>query len=168
VLQPESRYEVAGDGSSSGRSGRPPGAAGDGERGGAASGVGAPQRGRQRKAAGAAPLLAGQAVFVLGAAGARDSCVSLVRAAGGTVAVRLPPSASQEQGRIEGGGAEPPGLLALVPEGALQGDGHGGSSKSQLAHAAAVGVPVLSAKWLTDSVSCLQLLPRDGYVLAAD
>jgi hypothetical protein len=54
-----------------------------------------------------------------------------------------------------------------MPEGAAAGSGGGGSnagsSKGQVAHAEALGVPVLGQKWLMDSVSHMQLLPMEGF-----
>jgi hypothetical protein len=67
-------------------------------------------------------------------------------------------SASEPEGQ---GGVRGGKMLALVPKGAGGGIG-GGGSKGQLAHAEALGVPVLGQKWLMDCVSHMQLLPMEG------
>jgi hypothetical protein len=144
ALLPEGQFEVAGDGSSVG-----------------GSGAGAPARGRQRKAAGEQPLLSGRQVFVAGGGSAKESCMSLVKAAGATVAVRLPPAAAATV-QDAGGDAGQPLLLVLVPEGGCAGSGGGGKGGT-LAHARALGLPVLRAAWLMDSVSCMALLPEAQY-----
>lgn len=171
-LLPEEPFEVLGDGSSSGSNG-----GGCGSSIGGSSGAQAPQggpaKGRQHKAQGLEPLLAGWQVFVLGSGAVKESCTSLVKAAGGAVVARLPPApfASQQQGQVgsageaEGqGGVSGGRLLAILPEGASGGGGsNGGGSKGQLAHAEALGVPVLGQKWLMDCVSHMQLLPMEGF-----
>lgn len=88
---------------------------------------------------------------------------------------RLPPvgSASQQQTQTQtqqtqtqhgaaagAGGVQQ--LLVLMPEGASSGSS-GSTNKGQLAHAQALGVPVLSQKWLMDCVSSMQLLPMEGF-----
>jgi hypothetical protein len=170
-LLPEEPFEVLGDGSSSGSNGG--GCSGsNGGSSGAKAPQGGPAKGRQHKAQGLEPLLAGWQVFVLGSGAVKESCTSLVKAAGGAVVARLPPApfASQQQGQLGVGSAgEPEGqsgvsvgkMLALLPEGA-SGSG-GGGSKGQLAHAEALGVPVLGQKWLMDCVSHMQLLPMEGF-----
>jgi hypothetical protein len=165
-LLPEEPYEVLGDGSSSNGSN----GGGCGGRSSAKAPQGGPAKGRQHKAQGLEPLLAGWQVFVLGSGAVKESCTSLVKAAGGAVVARLPPAPfpSQQQGQLGVGSAgEPEGqggvsvgkMLALLPEGASG----GGGSKGQLAHAEALGVPVLGQKWLMDCVSHMQLLPMEGF-----
>lgn len=179
-LAPEEPYEVAGDGSSGGSNAGAGGGGCSGSNGTKAAN--APAKGRQYKAEGRPPLLSGWQVFCLGSGALKESCSSLVKAAGGAVVARLPPvaasppgSGSQQQqqqlGDADGGGGGGGGgehmhqLLVLMPEG---GGGAGGamssgSQKGQLAHAQALGVPVLGQKWLMDCVSHMELLPMDGY-----
>lgn len=166
TLLPEEPFEVQGDGSS--------GSNGGGCSGGSGGRAG-PAKGRQHRAEGKAPLLSGWQVFVCGSGAVRESCAGLVRSAGGSIVARLPPAplASQQQQQQEGeraadgtvGGPAATRLLVLLPEpaGAAAGSSGGSSSKGQMAHAEALGVPVLGQKWLTDSVSCMQLLPMDGF-----
>lgn len=178
-LLPEEQYEVQGhDGNSS---------SGCGSNGSSSGGkaLPGPAKGRQHKAEGREPLLSGWQVFVLGSGAVKESCTGLVKAAGGSVVARLPPApfASQQQAQTQqqdanaiGGKADEAGesksdrkLLVLLPEAAAGSNGGsgggGGSSKGQLAHAQALGVPVLGQKWLMDSVSQMQLLPMDAFRL---
>lgn len=164
TLLPEEPFEVQGDGSS-----------GSNGCSGSSGGRAGPAKGRQHRAEGRAPLLSGWQVFVCGSGAVRESCARLVRAAGGSIVARLPPAplASQQQQQQEGeraaadgavGGPAATRLLVLLPEAGVAGSSGGsGSSKGQVAHAEALGVPVLGQKWLTDSVSCMQLLPMDDF-----
>jgi hypothetical protein len=164
-LLPEDSFEVLGDGSSGSSS-----SGGCGSNGSKA--LAGPAKGRQHRAEARPALLSGWQVFVLGSGALKDSCTSLVKAAGGAVVARLPPASfasQQQQAQEEGGkrsdvagqsGGERK-LLVLMPEGAAAGSG--GGSKGQLAHAEALGVPVLGQKWLMDSVSHMQLLPMEGF-----
>lgn len=175
ALLPEEPFEVLGDGSS----GSNGGGCGGSDAGGTAAkaAMGGPAKGRQAKAEGRAPLLSGWRVFVLGSGPVKDSCVTLVKAAGGSVAARLPPalltSQQQTQQQQQQTPESPVGtgdegqMLVLVPEGSAAAAGSSGgcsgSSKGQKGHAEALGLPVLRQKWLMDCVSHMELLPIDGY-----
>lgn len=97
-----------------------------------------------------------------GSGAAKESCASLVQAAGGTLVARLPSAGDAA--------AEGSSFVVLVPDGAAvsgqsKAAAAGGASSAQLQAARHQGLSIVRQRWLMDGVSAMQLPAVDGYLV---
>lgn len=106
-------------------------------------------------------LLKGFKVQLQGEFGCRAQVVDLIKAAGGTLITRLPVTGAKD-------GAPGGVVLVDVPEtSAAAADGFKAAivEEAWFARASGAGVPVLSQRWLTDSISRLELCPMAPFAV---